>query len=390
MRVDSMVAFSSGRISELVTELQLAKPNFLLGVPRVWRRIYDSVNAQLNTSSWVKRTVFNWALAAKLQAQKTGVSTWVDYDNWVFSTVKDKLGGNLRWLVSGAAAADPVISDWLTAVLNVRFVQGYGLSETCAGVCVQHFGGADNFRDSIGCPWTNVTLRLADVPDMDYLTTDVPPRGEILVKSPSIMQGYFKNPTATSTAFDKDGFFCTGDIGLLHSDGSITIIDRKKNLFKLAQGEYVALEYVETICGRAQEVAQVWVWGHPLENFLCAVVVPNWESCESSLRSVAAGGDGSDGTAAGKMTRAQLCQNQGVKKLVLEKMNKAADDAQLPGFQRVKAVVLEPHPWTIESNLLTPTFKVRRNELLKVYHDHLMALISEYKASVPSANNIKQ
>ena len=187
--------------------------------------------------------------------------------------------------------------------------------------------------------------------------------------------GYYNNPETTAATFNQlgDGFVASGDIGRLNEDGSLSIIDRKKNLFKLAQGEYIALEYIETVYGRTQSIAQVWVWGDPLENFLCGIVVPNWEVAEPLMRAALGASCPAD--------RAGICQSKEAKQWMLQQMEESANKAKLISYQRVKTILLEPTAWTIEKNQLTPTFKLRRTELVKTYSDKLKELVGEYKVS---------
>jgi len=243
------------------------------------------------------------------------------------------------------------------------------MSETWAACCVQHVGCSAD-KGAIGPPMLGATMRLVDVPDMDYLTTDNPPRGEICVKGDMVMRGYHKNPEATAEAIH-DGFYSSGDIGQRNPDGTVTIIDRKKNLFKLAQGEYIAIEYLETVYGRVAEISQMWIWGDPLENFLIAVIVPNFNTFRATLGQLAEG-----------KTNEEICAMREARDVMLGKMNEAATACKLLSYQQVKTLILEPTTWTIEDNLLTPTFKIRRTQLRKKYAEAVQALCAEYKAEV--------
>lgn len=368
IRNGATIGYSSG-LPNLIDDLGLLKPHFMVGVPRVWKRIYEKVTETVNSQPFFKRWVFNLALSQKIAAVKSSTTTMINWDSLVLHNVSEKLGGRLRFVISGAAAADPELSAWFSAVFNVDFFQGYGMSEAWAAVCVQHRGcGAD--KAAIGPPMLGATLRIVDVPDMDYKTSTYPPRGEIWVKGDMVMRGYHKNPEATAEAMH-DGFFATGDIGQLNDDGTLTVIDRKKNLFKLAQGEYIAIEYLETVYSRVNEISQMWIWGDPLDNFLIAVVVPNFETFRATLGVMAEG-----------KTDEEVCRTTEARAVMLGKMNEAANASKLLSYQQVKAVLLEPHPWTIEDNLLTPTFKTRRTQLRKKYAEAVKELCKEYKEQV--------
>jgi len=368
IRNGSTIGFSSG-LPNLIDDLGLLKPHFMIGVPRVWKRIYEKVTETVNNQPFFKRWIFNLALWAKTGAVRANTTTMIDWDSLVLSNVSSKLGGRLEFVISGGAAADPELSIWFSSVFNVEFYQGYGMSEAWAAVCTQHQGCCAD-KGAIGAPVLGITMRLVDVPDMDYKTSDNPPRGEIWLKGPVIMRGYHKNPEATAEAMHGE-YFATGDIGQRNPDGTVTIIDRKKNLFKLAQGEYIAIEYLETVYGRVAEIAQMWIWGDPLENFLIAVIVPNFDTFRATLGAQAEG-----------KTDEEICASREARDVMLGKMNEAAAASKLLSYQQVKTLILEPKAWTIEDNLLTPTFKTRRVQLRKKYADAVHALCQEYKAEV--------
>ena len=154
------------------------------------------------------------------------------------------MGGNVTAMGSGGAPISAEVQEFMAVCYGCPFIQGYGLTETGGGT-VTHKD--DNSSGHIGTPCVNKKVRLKDVPEMGYLTSDDPPRGEICFKGPSLFSGYFKSPDLTKEMFDEDGWFKTGDIGQILPGGRIKIIDRAKNLFKLAQGEYVAPEKLENI-----------------------------------------------------------------------------------------------------------------------------------------------
>jgi len=376
IRVGARIGFSSG-LANLVEDMGMIRPEFIVGVPRVWKKIADNVASSVAKLSFIKRAVFNLAVSRKMACVRSGVAPWIDWDGLVLHTVAEKLGGRLRFVINGAAAVDPALSLWFQSVFNVVFYQGYGLTETYAAIAVQHLQCCDD-KTSVGPPMPGAVVRLVDVPEMGYLSTDTPPRGEIWLKGPMVAHEYYHNEEATATAFKPDGFFASGDIGKLNPDGTITIIDRKKNLFKLAQGEYIALEYIETVYARCKDVAQIWIWGDPLSNFLLAIVVPNIDVVRAEMKAA--------GVADLPESAAELCADARARKHVLERMDVAASEAKLLGFQRVKAVLLEHEPWTIEANQLTPTFKVRRTELQKKYAAQLAELSAQHKLEIEGHN----
>lgn len=430
------IAYTSG-LARLAADLARARPHLLIGVPRVWKRLHDSITAAAAQQPLAARTLFRLALARRTAALRSGRAPWLAWDRAVLDRAAAALGGRLRVAINGGAAADPALSLWCAAVLGVRFYQGYGLSETFGAVTMQLPCCCADLG-TIGPLAPHIRARLADVPDMGYTSTDSPcPRGELCLSGPSVTRGYYRgcssassssssaadggdgdeSTTSTTTttttataasataatkvteasvdsALDADGFFATGDIAQLNADGSLTIIDRKKNMFKLAQGEYVALEYIETVYSRAPDVAQIWVWGDPLSSFLVAVVVPHTDRVLPRARAaVAAAASASpatptdassaapaDGTE--PLTDEEVLGHAETATMLLAALNSAADAAHLLSYQRAKAVLVEPHAWTVESGLLTPTFKLRRTQLLAHYRAPLTALCHAYQAQL--------
>jgi len=374
------IAYTSG-MANLIQDLGLARPHMIVGVPRVWKKIHDTVCGVFASQAAYKRALFNIAVSHKMESLRTGVPTWVDWDRLILHHLAEKLGGRMRLVINGGAAADPELSLWFSSVFGVRFLQGYGLSETFGAVSMQlPFCCAD--MGTIGPLADQITGRLVDVPDMGYKSTDLVPRGELCLRSGSVMAGYYKDPQQTAKALGSDGFFATGDIAQLNKDGTLTIIDRKKNLFKLAQGEYVALEYVETVYGRCPDVAQVWVWGDPLSNFLVAVAVPHKESFLPRAKEMLAQQLPGGIATVNEMSEEEILTHPLSAEFLLKSMDNEASSARMLSFQRAKALLVEPNQWTVESGLLTPTFKLRRGNLLTSYHEKLMVLCHAYSAKV--------
>ena len=369
VRTGGTIGYSSG-LANLIDDLGLLRPHLLLGVPRVWKRIYDKVQATVEREPFYKRWIFQLAVARKTAALAGGYAPWVDWDALVLRGLSAKLGGRLVAIVSGGAAADPALARWVEAVFGTRFCQGYGLTETFAAVAVQHPGSCAD-KAAIGPPVKGVTMRLTDVPDMGYTTAADRPRGEISVRGPMVMARYHGDPAKTREAL-AGGFFATGDIAELQPDGALRVIDRKKNLFKLAQGEYIAIEYLETVYSAVPEVEQIWVWGDPLSSFLVAVVVPRLSVLVPRLAAAdpAAHYD--------TLAPAALCASPAAVAHVLRAMDQAAAAAHLLGYQKVKAILLEAQPWTIEAGLLTPTYKLRRGNIKAKYLQQVQQLAHSY------------
>ncbi|KAL6181867.1 hypothetical protein ACLB2K_048515 [Fragaria x ananassa] len=180
-------------------------------------------------------------------------------------------------------------------------------------------------------------------------------RGEVCVRGKTLFSGYYKREDLTKEVMI-DGWFHTGDIGEWQQDGSLKIIDRKKNIFKLSQGEYVAVENLENIYGLVSDIDAIWVYGNSFESCLVAVVNPNKQAIERWAQQNGVSGDFNS-----------LCENAKVKEYVLGELNKIAKDKKLKGFEVIKAVHLDPEPFDMERDLITPTYKKKRPQLLKYY-----------------------
>lgn len=356
-------------IGNLFEDIEVLEASFFPTVPRLWKRFYDKVMEAVN-ASFVSRTLFNVAYARKKAALATGAAPWVDWDALVFGRIRARLGPRMVLSMCGAAPMDRALIEWVRVTCGLTVYQVYGLTETFAGVCSQQLGYFTDVQ-CIGAPIGRTRVRLVDVPEMGYAVTDAPPRGELLVRGPTVFRGYYREPAKTAEVLSRDGWFATGDCGRLNADGTITIIDRKKNLFKLAQGEYVAAEMVEMVYSFALCVAQVWVWANSLDPFLVAVVVP----AEDAVRPVA---EARFGYAPGAPW-ADICADPRVNAHVLAEMQHVGRERKLKGYEIVKGIVLEPVEWGPTCGLLTPTLKFMRAKMAAHYAPQLNALCSEIR-----------
>lgn len=182
-------------------------------------------------------------------------------------------------MVTGSAPVSRDVLDFLKIAACCPILEGYGQTETMGASFVTHMN--DPKSGHVGGPICQVAFKLIDVPEMKYTHNDVnedgkpAPRGEVCIKSLGNMVGYYKNLEATKETITEDGFVLTGDIGEIQPDGSLKLIDRRKNLFKLAQGEYIAPENIENILVTTPGINEVWCYGDPLKEFLVGVVVPD-------------------------------------------------------------------------------------------------------------------
>ncbi|KAL7719084.1 Long-chain-fatty-acid CoA ligase [Entamoeba marina] len=315
------VAFNCGGLGCLLSEIQECQPDHLIAVPRVLQRVKMAMDAYIASSNFVSRII-------------TPPSTL--------------LGKKLKSIINGSAPLTKQLYDYLrTNLPNTHVLQGYGSTETFGGICCNTPGLHDPEILSIGSPMLNGQFRIRSVPDLGYLTSNEPPTGELEIKSTNNFICYYKNPDLTSASYTDDNFFMTGDIVRLNTDGSVSIIDRKSNLIKLAQGEFVAVEAVESsLIGPM--IAQAFVHGVSTDSFVVAVIVPTAEGA--------------------KLSEHELFD------VVVSELTKKS----FPSFSIPKAIYIEHTPFSEDNDLLTPSMKLRRANLKKKY----VAEVDQLRAKV--------
>jgi long-chain acyl-CoA synthetase len=212
---------------------------------------------------------------------------------------------------------------------------------------------------TVGPPVPKVDVCLESVPEMEYDALSSTPRGEVCIRGDTLFSGYYKREDLTKEVL-VDGWLHTGDVGEWQPDGSMKIIDRKKNIFKLSQGEYVAVENLENIYGLVPDIDSIWVYGNSFESFLVAVVNPNKQALERWAEEKGVSGDFNS-----------LCENPKAKEYILGELSRVGKEKKLKGFEIIKAVHLDPEPFDMDRDLLTPTFKKKRPQLQK-YYQHLI------------------
>jgi len=337
MGVSVHYAASIEQVGEFLREV---RPTIMTAVPRLFEKVYHRIVKKGMAAGGFKSKIFERSLTIgqryaelKYGRKRIPLSLQVRHavaDRLVFSKWREGIGGRLRYFVSGGAPLSPALSySFLGAGINI--LQGYGMTETCI-VCANR--PEDNCVGSIGKPFSGIEVAIAE-------------DGEMLVRGPNLMRGYYGHPEATEAVM-KDGWFATGDVGYQDEHGHLWITDRKKDLFKLSNGKYVAPQQLESLLKQSELVNQVVVIGAS-RKFPAALIVPDWEDLKRALR---AAGENVSGS------HADISRLPAAVKLVQKDVT--AITAHLADYERVRRIALLPEEFSIEKGEMTPTLKVKR------------------------------
>jgi long-chain acyl-CoA synthetase len=338
MHLRARWAVFSGDVSRIGEDCQILKPNIFNGPPRLFNKFYATIQNTIQSLENSQRTKILGIISEKIQILRaTGSPFHAAYDQLpIFKQLRNILGGNVKMLFSGSAPIDPKVIELLSVVFSSAFLEGYGSTESSAFSFASRKG--DVRYGTVGGCYTNTEFKLLDVPEMGYTCLDREesgkhaPRGEICMRGPGIIPGYYKNAEKTAETFTKDRFLLTGDIGTVMPDTlALKIIDRKKNIFKLSQGEYVAPDRLQNIYKNAFGIADIFVEGSGYESYLVAVVVPDEESFGKLMANSGVLG-------AGKMSFDQLLTHAEAQRVILGELGRVALDAKLKGFEKIKKI----------------------------------------------------
>jgi long-chain acyl-CoA synthetase len=334
--------------------LREVAPTVMTAVPRLFEKVYHRIIKKGMAETGMKKKIFMQSLGVgqrygELKDKRRWISPQLRIkqglaSKLVFSKWRAGVGGRLRYFVSGGAPLAPALS-YAYLAAGIPILQGYGATETCI-VCANRPG--NNHVGSVGIPFEGIELRIAD-------------DGEILIRGPNVMRGYYGQPEATAAVL-KDGWFYTGDVGHMDKEGRLYITDRKKDLFKLSNGKYVAPQLIESLLKESEFVSQVVVVGAGRKQ-PAALIVPDWENLHEALAEA--------GEKSAPKEREVLSQYAPAIKIVQKDI--AHLTSSLADYERIRRVALLPNEFTIDGGELTPTLKVKRN----VIDERYGALIEE-------------
>lgn len=380
------IGYFSGNIDRLTEDLQLLKPTVLPSVPRVLNRIAGQIETQMN-SPGLKGKLLTRAVQTKLDNyHKTGTITHAFWDRLVFRKVRAMLGGRVSFVFTGSAPCRRDVLELLRVCLCVDVREAYGQTENNA--YATFMSPNDQRVGCVGPVNPGVELRLRDCPELGYMSTDQPcPRGEIMLRSQSVFDGYEGDQKKTEETLlnDADGkgpWLSTGDVGRVDEHGRVQIIDRVKNLIKLAQGEYIAVEKVESVFASLPLVQQVWLYGDSLQPHLVAVAVPQPDTFAAFASQVLSRPVKESDTAAMEAA----VNDPRVVEAVLREFIKLGKKEKLGSLEQMRALKLRLDPFTPENGLMTPTLKVKRQEAAKILKNDLEEL---YRRPPYNLNSVK-
>ncbi len=343
-------------IDTVARDIKLVRPTIMTGVPRVFEKLHARILATGREAKGLKRAIFNWAVSVatarghRLARARGRLSLWLKVvsplaDALVFRRIREGLGGRLRIVVSGSAALASSLGEFFYGV-GVPIIEGYGLTETSPVLSVVPLEGVR--FGTVGPPLPNVRLRIAD-------------DGEVLASGPSVMKGYYKRPAETAAAL-KDGWFHTGDIGLLDAEGYLRITDRKKELIVTSGGKKIAPQPLEAAL-RAHPLVHEAVLVGTGRHFPAALIVPDLAALAAKLGVAKPGSLAEAESILGRPDARALIS------AVVDGVNE-----RLAQFERIKKFALLPREFTMEAGELTPTLKVKRRVIDERYKDTIDGL----------------
>jgi long-chain acyl-CoA synthetase len=334
-------------IEKLTENAQEVKPEVMTAVPRLYEKIYDKIILKGEDLSGIKKKLFFWAVNLGLKYEPSGANGWW-YEKQlgiarklIFSKWQAAVGGELKLMVSGSAALQPRLTR-IFAAAGMPIMEGYGLTETSPVISVNDQNDG-NFRvGTVGKVIENVEVKFGE-------------DGELMVKGPNVMQGYYKDPEKTASVM-KDGFFCTGDKGEFDKDGFLKITGRTKEMFKTSGGKYVVPPLLEGQLKQSLFIEQVMVVGEG-EKMPAAIIQTNFEYLRDWAK------DNEINFSSNK----DLVSNQ----KVIDAIQKEVDECNchFGKWEQIKRFELTPDEWTIDGGHLTPTMKMKRSVIKKIYQN---------------------
>ncbi len=348
--------FYAESLDTIGENLKEVHPHYFSTVPRLLEKVYEKIMQKAATLKGIKKVLFFWALdlGERYQENKDlGIS--YNFQLWlakklVFSKWEQALGGELKCIVTGAAAFQPRLAK-IFAAAGITILEGYGLTETSPVLSLNQHNKQDRRIGTVGLPIPGVQIKFAA-------------DNEILAKGDNIMKGYYNRPDLTAEVIDKEGWFHTGDIGEFIEDRFLKITDRKKELFKTSGGKYVAPQPIENKFKESRYIEQIMLIGND-KKFVSALIVPSFLSISEWLTKKGVLND----------SKKEITQNSEVNNFFNELTKEF--NKEINKIEQVKKIVLLQDEWSVETGELTPTMKIKRKFILEKYKKEIENIYSE-------------
>lgn len=349
------------RLESVPADILEIRPTILYGVPRFFEKIYNGVMTTVEKGNWIKRRVFHWAIGvgrqvAKRRLKRRKIGLVLQLKHWmaeklVFQKIQSKLGGRVKFLISGGAPLGVNISDFFFS-MGLPIMEAYGATETSAPATITR---PESYRiGTVGQPIPDVEVKIAE-------------DGEILIRGAGVCKGYYKDSEATKRTFI-DGWYYSGDIGHFDSDGNLVITDRKKDIIITSGGKNIPPQNIENLLKTSPYINQAMVHGDK-RNYLTALITLNPETIIGFAQKEGITGQNT----------ADLSTNNKVYLLIDKEIT--LKNRELASYERIKKFVILPRDFSIEHGELTPTLKVKRKEVTEKYKDLLEGMYEKEFAS---------
>ena len=357
--VGGRVGFFAGDQTKLLNDAQTLKPTIFLSPVQLVTQLLESLMTKLQ-KSWFKLKLFNAAMNAKTKLYKKGILTSSTiWDYLVFKKIKKLFGGNVELFAVGSAPIDDICLNFIRCSLGTKVFFNYGLTETSSLLCVSY--PFDFQPGSVGPPLTCSLIKLIDAPQLNYFVENG--FGEICVKGANVFSGYFNDEALTNTVIDEDDWFHTGDIGTWLNNGSLKIIDRRKNIFILSNGERIIPEKIESAFVQIPIIYQIFVYGDQNHDFVVAIVVPDQDMLKVWCKQKKIIG-----------SPRSLYKDPKINKFIFREMQKFGIKNNFSSYEIPKKIILSEEYFTQENGLLTATRKPKRHIIYNTFQSDIESM----------------
>ena len=370
MGAAAKVGFISGSVrTTLMEDISILGPTLLFTVPRVLQTIRMKVFDGFNALGGIKKKLAYKAYHTKLENyKKSGVITHTLYDQLIFKKIRAMFGNRIRAVLCASAPMPKDLADDFKVFLSVPVIEGLGMTELSGSAFATNFHDLTNY--TTGGVIGGAKMIIKSVPDLGYTINDIIdgvncPAGEICLKGPLVFKGYYKNDEENEKAFDKDGYFHTGDVGRIFPNygNGLKVVDRVKEIFKLSQGEYIIPAKLESIYSKSTLIQQIMIYGNSSMNNIIGIICPDKKHCAEAL----------------EISIEELIKNEEnkeLKNLILRDLLKLAIEANFNGLEKIKFIIISFEGFTVDNGCMTPTMKIVRKKVELKFKNRIEELYS--------------